>query len=80
MFFKDKEKELMRLAELHYIHGVVFPFPLPISYKALRKKLQKLRRNASIYKPTPIKPRQIKRHENIKPPKNYHIVSIWRQR
>ncbi|MBR6412062.1 MAG: hypothetical protein IKS41_02740 [Alphaproteobacteria bacterium] len=25
------------------------------------------------------KPRKIKRHEGPKPPKNLHVVSIWRQ-
>ena len=41
MFYNHKEKELLALTELHYIHGVEFPFPLTL--KMLRKRARKIK-------------------------------------
>ena len=81
MLFKtSKRKEMMALAELHYIHGIDFPFSVTMSYNAIQRKLQRLRRKSLPCKQDTQNPYRIKRHIAPVPPKGYHIVSIWRQR
>jgi len=45
MFFTSKQMELMKLMELHYVHGIDFPFfhqkPKQEPYRITQQKVQK---------------------------------------
>lgn len=80
LFKRNKQREMMLLTELHYIYGIEFPFSFAMTYNAIQRKLQRLRKKANTHRPAPETPHRIKRHECRNFPKNPHIISIWRHR
>jgi len=79
-----RRRVLAILSELHYCHGVNFPFSFPLTYKMLQKIDRKIQRRSMSGSSTPFngtqKPHVPERHIGSKLPKNPHIVSIWRTR